>query len=180
MKSNRLSTDIKLILKITLAWMILGVIFTLYDYLTTSDSEFYIRTENYNFPYHYGLKYWWSVSWGTFWSFFYYFIYQPNFASKHLSLYTYFLIHFSVLTVIALINIVISMIVISIRFDLGLLNSVVIQNSMNFILSLQGIKSLLVWFCVTVITIFLLRVNEKYGPGILKDIILGKYHQTKR
>ena len=51
---------------------------------------------------------------------------------------------------------------------------------MNFILSLQGIKSMLVWFFVTVITIFFLRVSEKYGPGVLIDIILGKYHQTLR
>ncbi len=178
MKSTRLSTDIKLILKITIAWMLLGVLFTLYDYLTTSANEFYIRTEHYNFTYHLLSNIGGAFLGGILGASL--IILYTNRILRRTSFPVYlFLNTLSVLAIIVLINIAISIVVICIRFDVGVFNSIVFQNSLNFIISLQGIKSLLVWFVVTVITIFLIRVNEKYGPGVLTDIILGKYHQPK-
>lgn len=176
MKSSRLLTNIILILKITLAWMVLGVLFTLYDYLTTSASEFYIRTENYNFPFHIISNISGAFLGGIFGASL--IILYTNRILRKRSFLTYVLLNsFSVLAIIFLINIIITLVVVSIRFQSPIFNKEVLSNSMNFVYSLQGLKSMIVWFVVTLITMFFLRVSEKYGPGVLEDIILGKYHK---
>jgi len=65
----------------------------------------------------------------------------------------------------------------SLYLDLKGFSKEALDNSMRFIFSLQQIKGLGVWLIVALGTTFLLRVSEKYGPGVLKDIILGKYHK---
>ena len=36
------------------------------------------------------------------------------------------------------------------------------------------------WFTITLFTLFLLQVNDKFGPGILRKFLLGKYHHPKK
>jgi len=175
-KSSRLITNVKLILKITLSWMILGILFTLYDYLTTSASEFYIRTENYNFPYHLASNMGGAFLGGIFGASL--IILYTNRILRKRSFLTYLLLNsFSVLAIIFFINVTISLVILSIRFNASILSEEVLSNSMNFIFSFQGLRSMLVWFIVTLGTTFILRVSEKYGPGVLEDLILGKYHK---
>jgi len=38
----------------------------------------------------------------------------------------------------------------------------------------------ILWFVITLITLFLLQVNDKFGPGILGKFLLGKYHRPKK
>jgi len=176
MFSNRLRTDVILILKITLSWIILGVLFTLYDYLTTSASEFYIRTESYSFLFHLASNVGGAFLGGVFGASL--IILYTNRILRKKSFLTYLILNsLSVLAVIFLINVSISLVILTMRFKTGILSSEVLISSMNYIFSLQGLRSMLVWFVVTVITIFLLRVSEKYGPGVLENIILGKYHK---
>ncbi len=175
-KSNRLVTDIKLILKITLAWMILGAIFTLYDNVTTASKEFYIRTENYNFIAHMASNIGGAFLGGILGSTLIIFYSDRKLRKKSFLSYV-FLNSFFVLVVIFLINVIISLVIWSIRLDMGILNRETIINAMRFIFSLQMLKNMGVWFFVTLGTTFILRVSEKYGPGVLQDIILGKYHK---
>jgi len=174
--SNRFKSDIILILKITIAWMTLGAIFTLYDYLTTSASEFYTRTESYSFAYHLvsnlGGSFMGSVFGASL------IIFYTNRVLQKKSFLIYVLLNsISVLFVIFLINMIISFVILSIRFDEGFLSQSMLSKSMNYLFSLQGLKSMLTWFLVTLGTTFILRVSEKYGPGVLEDIIMGKYHK---
>lgn len=156
--------------------MVLGVLFTLYDYLTTSASEFYIRTENYNLPFHLLSNIGGAFLGGIFGASL--IILYTNRILRPRSFLTYVLLNsFAVLAVIFLINIIITLIVVSIRFQVPVFNKEALGNAMNIIYSSQGIKSMIVWFSVAVITMFFIRVSEKYGPGVLEDIILGKYHK---
>lgn len=36
------------------------------------------------------------------------------------------------------------------------------------------------WFVITLFTLFLLQVNDKFGPGILAKFLKGKYHRPKK
>lgn len=156
--------------------MVLGVLFTFYDYLTTSASEFYIRTENYNLPFHLLSNIGGAFLGGILGTSL--IILYTNRILRKRSFLTYVLLNsFSVLVVIFLINVAITLVVLCIRFNTSIFSYEVLNNSMNFVFSLQGLKSMLVWFVVTLITLFFLRVSEKYGPGVLQDIILGKYHK---
>ena len=35
------------------------------------------------------------------------------------------------------------------------------------------------WWLISIATIVILQVNDKYGPGVLTDLILGNYHKPK-
>ena len=173
---NRFKSDIILILKITIAWMTLGVLFTFYDYLTTSAADYYIRTENYSFPYHLASNLGGSFLGSVFGASL--IIFFTNRILRKKSFLTYVLLNsFSVLLVIFLINVIMSLVILSLVHDEGFLSQAMIIKSMSFIFSLQGLRSMLTWFVVTLGTTFILRVSEKYGPGVLEDIILGRYHK---
>ncbi|MCD4788990.1 MAG: adenylate/guanylate cyclase domain-containing protein [Bacteroidales bacterium] len=174
-KFTRLITDLRLILKITLSWMILGAIFTLYDYVTTAAGNFYIRTENYNFLAQLAANVGGAFLGGIFGASL--IVLYSNRKLRKKSFITYVLLNsLFVLSVIFLINVIISQVIWSIRLEVGILNKETFFNSMRFIYSLQMLRNMAIWFVVTLGTTFILRVSEKYGPGVLEDILLGKYH----
>ena len=45
------------------------------------------------------------------------------------------------------------------------------------VFSLRVLRLLFTWFFIVVMTIFFLDVSEKYGAGILRGLLLGKYHK---
>lgn len=50
------------------------------------------------------------------------------------------------------------------------------SNFYNDVFSLRVLRLLIAWYVVVTCTIFLLDVSERYGPGTLKRMLLGKYH----
>ena len=40
-------------------------------------------------------------------------------------------------------------------------------------------RSLILWTLVTILTIIFLHVNDKYGPGVLLKLLLGRYHYPR-
>lgn len=46
----------------------------------------------------------------------------------------------------------------------------------NDVLSLRVLRLLLSWYFIVILTIFLLDVSEKYGAGILRKVLMGRYH----
>lgn len=175
-KSSKTLTDVKLILKITVAWMLLSVGFTVFDYVTTAASDFYIRTENYNFIAHLITNLGGAFMGGVFGASL--IILYSNRKLRKKSFPTYvFLNSLFVLIIIFLINAIISQTVTSMRNGLGFFSRETFTYSLGFLSSFLVLRSMVVWFIVTMATTFLLRVSEKYGPGVLTDILLGKYHK---
>src|SRR5687768_4447460 len=50
------------------------------------------------------------------------------------------------------------------------------KNFSRDIFSLRGLRLLIIWYIIVIMTIFLVDVSEKYGAGVLKKLLLGKYH----
>lgn len=42
------------------------------------------------------------------------------------------------------------------------------------------LRNYLIWLLIVVTTLIILMVNEKYGPGVFRDFLLGKYFHPKR
>lgn len=57
--------------------------------------------------------------------------------------------------------------------------SEVVSLTLDLILSPISITYFLLWGFITLFTLFLLQVNDKFGPGILLKFMLGQYHQPK-
>lgn len=46
--------------------------------------------------------------------------------------------------------------------------------------NLTSFTLFILWFGITLFTLFLLQVNDKFGPGILGKFLMGKYHRPKK
>jgi adenylate cyclase len=51
------------------------------------------------------------------------------------------------------------------------------ENFPDVILTLRAARNLVTWFVVVILTLILLDVNEKYGQGVLRKLITGRYHR---
>lgn len=41
-------------------------------------------------------------------------------------------------------------------------------------------KVIIFWFFIVILTVFMLEVNDKYGPGVLMKLIKGSYHKPRQ
>ncbi len=55
-----------------------------------------------------------------------------------------------------------------------------IQVAIGYVFDLTLITYFMLWGAITLFTLFLLQVNDKFGPGILIKFLAGKYHQPKK
>ena len=55
-----------------------------------------------------------------------------------------------------------------------------IKTALGFVFDLTLITYFILWGCITLFTLFLLQVNDKFGPGILLKFLAGNYHQPKK
>jgi len=56
----------------------------------------------------------------------------------------------------------------------------IIKTSLGLVFDSTLITYFILWGVITLFTLFLLQVNDKFGPGILLKFLAGKYHQPKK
>jgi adenylate cyclase len=54
------------------------------------------------------------------------------------------------------------------------------KTTLEFVLNPTLIVNFILWGTITLFTLFLLQVNDKFGPGILLKFLAGNYHQPKK
>jgi adenylate cyclase len=54
------------------------------------------------------------------------------------------------------------------------------KTTLRFVLNPTLIINFILWGTITLFTLFLLQVNDKFGPGILLKFLAGNYHQPKK
>ncbi|WP_027076330.1 adenylate/guanylate cyclase domain-containing protein [Maribacter antarcticus] len=55
-----------------------------------------------------------------------------------------------------------------------------LKTASRFILNPTLITTFILWGAITLLTLFLLQVNDKFGPGVLLKFLAGNYHQPKK
>lgn len=59
--------------------------------------------------------------------------------------------------------------------------SEIVQNIvLAYFVSFDYLKNFIVWLLIVLLTIIVLLINDKYGPGVFRDFLLGKYFRPKR
>lgn len=85
--------------------------------------------------------------------------------------------------VISMFNFVISVLAfdffLSFRTGKGPLDPFVLEETLALIRSSFYVKNLIFWSFIAILTIITLHVNEKYGPGVLAKLLLGRYHNPR-
>ncbi len=56
----------------------------------------------------------------------------------------------------------------------------VLEEVWSFLIEFQYLRSYFVWLFITLSTVIVLLVNDKYGPGVFGDFLLGRYFKPKR
>ena len=56
----------------------------------------------------------------------------------------------------------------------------VLDEIWQFITGLQHLRSYFIWLFIVISTVIILLVNDKYGPGVFGDFLLGRYFKPKR
>ena len=69
---------------------------------------------------------------------------------------------------------------ISHQIDLPISNPKVWYHSFSRMLDLALIQVFIYWLIVVIATLIVLQINDKYGPGIFKSFLLGKYFKPIR
>jgi adenylate cyclase len=54
-----------------------------------------------------------------------------------------------------------------------------IKTTLGFVINPTLVTSFILWGAITLFTLFLLQVNDKFGPGILIKFLAGNYHRPK-
>ncbi|NND62576.1 MAG: adenylate/guanylate cyclase domain-containing protein [Flavobacteriaceae bacterium] len=68
----------------------------------------------------------------------------------------------------------------SVNFELAMWNSEVIEEASFIFGSWLFIKNFVIWLIIVLVTLIVLMINDKYGPGVFPDYLRGKYFLPKR
>jgi adenylate cyclase len=104
------------------------------------------------------------------------------FFEKWFRIMPYFKAFFSVLAIYSAVFLIVSYFAYSLLFRHNLEGSLTYTSSWanDFILSAEFIKNFIFWFLAIMMTTTGLQVNDKYGPGVLKQVLIGKYFKPRR
>lgn len=162
---------------IAIFWTILGAL----DALNThaiSNGIYIQRTEQYNFSHYFWVNTLGGTVAGIISGSFLIFFLRERFRSKS---FGFALVVNSV--VIASLNFALSAaaynLYLSVQTGRGVFSPQVLEETAVLMRNSYYVKNLLFWSIVVVLTIIGLHVNEKYGPGVLSKLILGRYHHPR-
>ena len=68
----------------------------------------------------------------------------------------------------------------SLQLDMPLTSPEVIDSVTTDLMDMSVIFGYLFWLLVVLVTLIALLVNDKYGPGVFVDFLMGKYFQPRR
>lgn len=163
---------------IIIAWMIMGLLMTVYDLLVLLTDNTQGLSDNYSFTVsairNVGAGFIGALLGGSLLVFFVNVKYQDKPYG-----YTIFLVCFFLLLIVAFISVLMGVILIPMRTGKPLTHPVSWTAFQKFLRDSSHIKAAIFWGFVVGITQLLLQVNSKFGQGDFWNIIRGRYNTPK-
>lgn len=176
--SRRTQIKLKQLAILTLAWLFVGAMMAVYDYLVLHTVYSKGPSAEYSFPLalamNMGSALMGSLLGGTFLIFFVNVKYQDKSYG-----YTLIAVSISFTLVILFIIAVLGVVTVPIRTGRPLSDPVSIEALKTFLTDTSRAKNIVSWSIVVALTQLLLQINSKFGHGTLGDIIRGKYNTPK-
>ena len=79
-----------------------------------------------------------------------------------------------------LVSLVAPLIILIVEYGIQGISFSTLKTTLRFVFNPTIITSFILWGTITLFTLFLLQVNDKFGPGILLKFLAGNYHQPKK
>lgn len=61
----------------------------------------------------------------------------------------------------------------------GFFGATAVSKTLAFVLSRYMVIIIFIWSTALLAVLFLLKISDKYGPGMLRDMLLGKYYNSR-
>ena len=176
-RRSQFRMQLRKILWIIFFWLILSNLQIVYEYLLMSDIGYF--PPKYNFRTYFLVNILITVTAATVAGLFLVFFLEDWFRNQ-----PYWRAIVNVLTVYSIFSLIISflgrMVLRSIQLELPLSAGAVRIEASQYLYSQEYLKNYLLWLTIVFGTIAAFLINDKYGPGILKEFLLGRYFQPKR
>ena len=176
--SNRIRIKLRRVMYMTIGWALFGVLNSVYDHLVgmTQAMQF---TEMYNFELFTAINILGGVLGGLLGGSFMIFYLKDRLRQTSFGV---FIIANTliILGMVVVITIIVSVIFNSVLLSKPLTHPEVIREAGLFLSSNAFYKNIYAWFMIVAFTNFFLQVNDKYGPGVFRAFIMGKYHRPKQ
>ncbi len=172
--SNSLKRKLQTVLYILLVWLVLGLYIVIYNHLLIASAEAY--------------DFWNSVITtmaavifaGIIAGNLIVFVLREQFQRLPLGL-GLVLYALTFIFLITVITVIASFLYNSLNMNLPYYHELVINDVKRFLLNDYGfLLNLMTWSTIAFLTILSLQVNDNYGQGVFKNMLLGRYHQPKQ
>ena len=177
-RSIRWKIRLRQILTIAIIWTLAGGVTAVYDHVTSATAGLE-RTESYSFA----INFFSGALGGLFSSFtalpLMLFVLRPR-LRRFPFIISLLLNTLVIIVLIYVIFIIVVFIIFSGTYDLPFWHPSILKEVWESLVSAQLIKIIMIWLVITAATFFMVEVNDKYGQGVLKDILLGRYHRPKQ
>lgn len=175
---RRTQLQIKQLAVITIAWILVGCLITIYDHLVLHTSNARGPAEDYSFgialAFNLGSAIIGSVLGGSLLVFYV----NVKYVDKPYG-YTIAVVAISYILVIMIIILILGAISIPLKTGRPLLDPVSGAAFRAFLLDSSRIKNTMIWSIVVAVTQLLLQISSKFGQGVFGNIIRGKYNTPK-
>lgn len=177
LQASRFKLKLRQVIGITLAWMFIGALDALNTY-SISDSEYMRSVAGFDFARYFWVNTLSAAFVGFFSGSVLVFYLRERFRNKPFG----FTLLVNTLLISAINYIIILLafsIFLNLKFDAWLLKIDMLTGFASTIRSAYYLKILIFWWIVVLGTLIGLHVNEKYGPGILFNLLMGRYHHPR-
>lgn len=163
---------------ITIAWLIIGLLISVYDHLVLLTQNSLGPSDQYSFLFSLTLNLGSALIGALLGGSFMVFYINVKYQDKPYG-YTIGSVGISFVLIILLIMCVVGFISVSLKTGRPLSDPSGVQAFRTFLFDSTRIKNILTWFLVVIMTQLLLQINSKFGQGALANIIRGKYNTPK-
>ena len=176
--SAKLKIKLTKVFWITLIWTIIGSLEALYIHAVSGDDTFLERATGYDFYHFLKVNTFFSFLGGLIAGGLLIFYLRGRFRKQSFGVAVF--INSIIITLIILGTIAFGhMIYSSLWSNTRLFSRPILAGTLDFFTEYFFFKTFFLWLIVTLLTILMLHVNEKYGPGVLRQLIMGKYHHPR-
>ena len=173
----QLRLQVRKILWIIFFWLILSNLQIVYEYLLMSDIGYF--PPQYNFRTYFLVNILITVTAASVAGLFLVFFLEDWFRNQ-----PYWRAIVNVLGVYTVFSLIISflgrMVLRSVQLSLPFYTAELQNEALQYLYSQEYLKNYILWLTIVFGTIAAMLINDKYGPGILKEFLLGRYFQPKR
>jgi len=176
--NRRTQLKIDQLIGITIGWLIVGALITVYDHLVIHANNSLGPSENYSFWFSLAMNLISAVLGAIMGGSFLVFFINVKFHDKPYG-YTIIAVCLSYVLVILTIIGALALISVPLKTGLPITHPLSKEYFHDFLIDSSRAKNIMIWSVVVAITQLLLQINSKFGHGAFVKIITGKYNTPK-